>query len=85
MFTRFQSRPHKHFVKYVLLPTWIMGLHYEKYHTDQDIDEVGQNYPAFKLLNTLTRWPPFSRRHFEMDFLEWKCVKFASDFNEICS
>ena len=23
-----------------------------------------------------TKWPPFSRRHFQMDFLEWKCMNF---------
>ena len=22
------------------------------------------------------KWPPFSRRHFQVDFLEWKCVNF---------
>ena len=22
------------------------------------------------------KWPPFSRRHFQMHFLEWKCVDF---------
>ena len=25
------------------------------------------------------------QQHFEMDFLEWKCMNFASDFTEICS
>ena len=23
-----------------------------------------------------TKWPPFSRRHFQMHFLEWKCMNF---------
>ena len=23
-----------------------------------------------------TKWTPFSRRHFQMDFLEWKCMNF---------
>ena len=23
-----------------------------------------------------TKWPPFSRRHFQMDFLEWKYMNF---------
>ena len=23
-----------------------------------------------------TKWPPFCRRYFEMDFLEWNCMKF---------
>ena len=22
------------------------------------------------------KWPPFSRRHFQMHFLEWKCINF---------
>ena len=32
-----------------------------------------------------TKWPPFSRRHFQMDFLEWKCMNFDSHFTEVCS
>ena len=23
-----------------------------------------------------TKWPPFSRQHFQMDFREWKCMNF---------
>ena len=26
------------------------------------------------------KWPPFSRRHFQMHFLEWKCINFDWDF-----
>ena len=29
------------------------------------------------------KWQPFSRRHFEMHFLEWKCMNFAYDFTEV--
>ena len=32
-----------------------------------------------------TKWPPFSRRHFQMHFLGWKCMNFTSDFTEVCS
>ena len=32
-----------------------------------------------------TRWPPFSRRHFQMHFPEWKCVNFEWNFTELCS
>ena len=31
------------------------------------------------------KWPPFHRRHFQMHFLEWKCMNFAKDFTEFCS
>ena len=31
------------------------------------------------------KWPPFSRQHFQMHFLEWKCVNFDKDFTEVCS
>ena len=31
------------------------------------------------------KWPPFSRRHFQMHFLEWKYMNFDSNFAEICS
>ena len=29
------------------------------------------------------KWPPFQRRHFQMDFLEWKCINFDYIFTEI--
>ena len=32
-----------------------------------------------------TKWPPFSRRHFQMRFTEWECVIFYQDFTEVCS
>ena len=31
------------------------------------------------------KWPPFSRRHFQMHFLEWICMDFDYIFTEICS
>ena len=30
-----------------------------------------------------TRWPPFSRRHFQIHFLEWKCINFDVYFTEV--
>ena len=39
--------------------------------------------------NTLTRWPPFCRRHFQMHFLEWKCLNFywyfTKDYSRGCN
>ena len=32
-----------------------------------------------------TRWPSFSRRHFQMHFIEWRCLNFAWYFTEVCS
>ena len=32
-----------------------------------------------------TKLQPFSRRHFQMHFLQWKCMNFTSDFTEVCS
>ena len=32
-----------------------------------------------------TKWPPFSRLHFQMHFLEWKCMNIDSNFTEVCS
>ena len=32
-----------------------------------------------------TKWPPFSRRHFQTNFLEWKCTNFDYNFTEVCS
>ena len=32
-----------------------------------------------------TKWLPFYRWHFEMHFLEWKCMNFDYYFTEVCS
>ena len=32
-----------------------------------------------------TRWPPFSRQHFQMHFLQWKYMNFNQNFTEVCS
>ena len=32
-----------------------------------------------------TKWPPFCRRHFQMHFLEWKCLNIDYNFTEVCS
>ena len=32
-----------------------------------------------------TKWPPFSRRHVQRHFLEWKCVNCDLVFTEVCS
>ena len=32
-----------------------------------------------------TKLPPFSRRHFQRHFLEWKCMNYDKDFNKTCS
>ena len=32
-----------------------------------------------------TKWPPFSKQHFQMYFLEWKCLNFDWNFTDVCS
>ena len=32
-----------------------------------------------------TKWSPFRRRYFQMQFLKWKCMNCDWHFNEICS
>ena len=32
-----------------------------------------------------TKWTPFHRRHFEVHFLEWKCLNSDWNFIEVCS
>ena len=32
-----------------------------------------------------TKWPPVFRRHFQLDFLEWKCLNFDQNCFEVCS
>ena len=36
-------------------------------------------------LRPRTKWPPFSRRRFQMHFHEWKRKNFDYDFTEVCS
>ena len=31
------------------------------------------------------KWTPFRRRHFQMHFVEWKCINFDEDLNEVYS
>ena len=31
---------------------------------------------CYQHIESETKWTPFSRRHFQMDFLEWKCMNF---------
>ena len=31
------------------------------------------------------KWTPFHRRHFQMHFLEWKCLNSDYNFTEVCS
>ena len=44
---------------------------------------------SLKIINWLispwTKWPPSSGRHFQMHFLEWKCINFDYYLTEICS
>ena len=42
-------------------------------------------YSRSKQIEAETKWPPFSRRHFRMHFLEWKCINIDNDFTEVCS
>ena len=46
-------------------------------------------WPFCSGLNALThwaktKWSSFSRQHFQMHFLEWKCINFNQDFTEVC-
>ena len=36
-------------------------------------------------IETETKCPPFSRRHCETHFLEWRCMNFDWEFSEVCS
>ena len=53
-------------------------------------DYYGVHWPlgdeaVIQHIEAKTKWPPFSRRHFEMDLLEWKCMNFYENFTEVCS
>ena len=34
---------------------------------------------------TIWQWPPFGKRHFQINFPQWKLLYFCSNFTEICS
>ena len=42
-------------------------------------------WASIRLISPWTKWPPFRRRHFQMHFLEWKCIDSDSYFTEVCS
>ena len=43
-----------------------------------------QMYQRSNILVTRKIWSPFRIQHFQMHFLEWKCVNSDKDFTEIC-
>ena len=47
--------------------------------------EWGEHVGINQLIEAETKWPPFSRRHFQIHFLQWKCMNFAYIFIEVCS
>ena len=49
-------------------------------------NETGRYFISGPLhIEAKTKWPPFSRRYFEMDFLEWSCMHLDLFFIKICS
>ena len=49
----------------VLCLSFIRGHYHEKIWRHQSLTHWGRD-----------KWPTFSRRHFQMHFLEWKCINF---------
>ena len=52
--------------------------------TDDDRDLRGLS-DLTSNIEAQTKWPPFSRRHFQVHFLERKCLNSDYNFNEVCS
>ena len=44
---------------------------------NNDNNDELYNNTAFCDIQHIESEPPFSRRHFEMHFLEWKCLNFV--------
>ena len=45
-----------------------------------------KNNPGFHLTHWgRDKWTPFGRRHFQMHFLEWKCLNSYYNFTKVCS
>ena len=42
------------------------------------------SFPCNEHNEAWTKWLPFCRQHFQMDFLQWKCLYHDSHFNKIC-
>ena len=36
-------------------------------------------------IETETKWTPFRRRHFQVHFLEWRCLNSKQNFTDVCS
>ena len=53
-----------------------MKMTYLKFHS---------NRPGDNGFEAETKWLPFSRRHFQMHFLGWKCMNSDWNFTEVCS
>ena len=49
-----------------------------------DVNECGQHWLSLHI-EALTKWPVISWWHFQMHFLEWKCMSFDWDFTEVHS
>ena len=72
----------------VVCISWII-LHFFIDHTEVWIQVEDQAYEkrfclcplnkseAYKHIEAETKWTPFSRRHFQVHFCEWKCMNFA--------
>ena len=43
------------------------------------------HFALLKHIDAETKWPLFSRRHFQVHFREWKCIHFDWNFNAVCS
>ena len=66
--------------------TQAMGKFYETVfvmHAFHATDCQGNQPQDYKHIEAETEWPPFTRRHFQMHFLEWKCMNFDWNFTEV--
>ena len=53
-------------------------------HSQGQTDHLGHPLLTLKHWGP-DKWTPFRRRHFQMHFLEWKCLNSDLNFTEVCS
>ena len=62
-------------------PRW----HYQRICDKQWVVGLAGMHLVMWHIETETKWPPFSRRHSQLNFLEWKRMNFDEHFTECCS
>ena len=59
------------------------GRNTSKHHEHMREIQEKKDLKTVEHIEAETKWLPFSSQHFQMHFLQWKCINFYSGFTEI--